>query len=230
MAIKWRVGNALKVLRKQMDEYAPNRSIAGDGTIGDANHASRSSDHNPWIKGRDGVYVVSAIDITNDPDDGVVARAIAEELIASRDQRIKYIISNAQIISGYKGKSPWVWRKYIGKNSHYHHFHLSVESEPEFYDSNAPWKFSGAKIKEAVKAVTPEEKAISKVVKLPVLAKGNKGADVKKLQTLLGIEADGDFGPKTHAAVRAFQTKHKMDVDGVVGPYTWEKLGAGQKV
>lgn len=59
---------------------------------------------------------------------------------------------------------------------------------------------------------------------LPVLRKGSKGEAVARLQTLLGITSDGDFGPQTDAAVRAFQTKKGLLVDGVVGPKTWAAL------
>jgi peptidoglycan hydrolase-like protein with peptidoglycan-binding domain len=37
--------------------------------------------------------------------------------------------------------------------------------------------------------------------------------------------ADGDFGDKTEVAVRAFQTKAGIDVDGEVGEQTWAALG-----
>jgi len=33
--------------------------------------------------------------------------------------------------------------------------------------------------------------------------------------------ADGDFGPRTEAAVKAYQTQHSLHNDGVVGPRTW---------
>jgi murein DD-endopeptidase MepM/ murein hydrolase activator NlpD len=55
--------------------------------------------------------------------------------------------------------------------------------------------------------------------------KGSKGADVKHLQSRLGITADGDFGPKTHAAVTAFQTSKGLVADGIVGPKTWAAIG-----
>lgn len=62
---------------------------------------------------------------------------------------------------------------------------------------------------------------------LPVLRMGDDGEEVKKLQTALGIEADGDFGPATKAAVIAFQKKHGLFADGVVGRNTWTKLEVG---
>jgi peptidoglycan hydrolase-like protein with peptidoglycan-binding domain len=51
---------------------------------------------------------------------------------------------------------------------------------------------------------------------------------VARIQRLLGIPADGIFGPQTAAAVRAFQSAHHLQVDGIVGPQTWTALlGAG---
>lgn len=55
--------------------------------------------------------------------------------------------------------------------------------------------------------------------------KGSKGPDVVYLQQKLGISADGDFGPKTHAAVVAFQTSKGLVADGIVGPKTWGAIG-----
>ena len=61
---------------------------------------------------------------------------------------------------------------------------------------------------------------------------GSRGADVTYLQqrlTALGYKpgtADGIFGSKTLAAVRAFQTDHKLAVDGIAGPKTWTALAA----
>jgi hypothetical protein len=58
-----------------------------------------------------------------------------------------------------------------------------------------------------------------------------KGADVLQLQqrlyalgyTEVGIP-DGDFGQKTDLAVRNFQEKNGLVVDGIVGPITWNLL------
>lgn len=51
-------------------------------------------------------------------------------------------------------------------------------------------------------------------------------ADVRLLQTKLGIAADGRFGASTRDAVREFQRRRGLDVDGVVGPQTWTALFA----
>jgi murein DD-endopeptidase MepM/ murein hydrolase activator NlpD len=51
------------------------------------------------------------------------------------------------------------------------------------------------------------------------------GPDVLYLQNKLGVNPTGPFGPATHAAVVAFQKKHGLLADGIVGRLTWSKLG-----
>lgn len=54
---------------------------------------------------------------------------------------------------------------------------------------------------------------------------GSKGDAVKLVQAIVGATAvDGDFGRKTDALVRAWQTKQGLKSDGVVGPATWAKM------
>ena len=60
----------------------------------------------------------------------------------------------------------------------------------------------------------------------PTLRRPAKGEQVRQMQTELGVDADGDFGPKTEAAVRAFQRDHGLVPDGIVGPQTWAALDA----
>ena len=57
-----------------------------------------------------------------------------------------------------------------------------------------------------------------------LLKNGSEGADVKKLQMKLGVEAIGKFGPKTEAAVKAWQKANGLTADGIVGPGTWNKM------
>ena len=58
----------------------------------------------------------------------------------------------------------------------------------------------------------------------PTLRRTMSGDAVKQLQTKLGINADGKFGPKTEAAVRVFQRNHNLVPDGIVGPKTWAAM------
>jgi hypothetical protein len=132
----WRAAKSLLTLRAQVDARWPGRRTDRDGTIGDAAHQARDSDHNPWV--RDGLIgVVTAIDITHDPASGCDAEALVSALVISRDRRIKYIIWNRRIISATV--SPWIWRAYTGRNPHTKHFHLSVSASKPLYDAQEPW-------------------------------------------------------------------------------------------
>jgi len=57
-----------------------------------------------------------------------------------------------------------------------------------------------------------------------LLKNGSSGEDVKKLQTKLGLTADGSFGPGTEAKVKAWQTANGITADGIVGDGTWSKM------
>ncbi len=57
-----------------------------------------------------------------------------------------------------------------------------------------------------------------------VLKKGDKGEDVKMLQILMKVYADGIFGELTEEAVKDFQACHGLAVDGVAGEKTLERL------
>lgn len=58
----------------------------------------------------------------------------------------------------------------------------------------------------------------------PTLRRGVSSELVKQVQAKVGVNADGKFGPKTEAAVRAFQSAHGLVPDGIVGPKTWATL------
>jgi peptidoglycan hydrolase-like protein with peptidoglycan-binding domain len=59
---------------------------------------------------------------------------------------------------------------------------------------------------------------------LVLLAPGTVGESVKKLQQALGVTADGIFGHGTQKALRDFQAKNGLDVDGFAGPATLAKM------
>jgi len=57
-----------------------------------------------------------------------------------------------------------------------------------------------------------------------LLKRGDNNESVKQLQTKLGLEAVGNYGPKTEDAVKAFQLKNGLTPDGIVGNTTWNKI------
>lgn len=56
------------------------------------------------------------------------------------------------------------------------------------------------------------------------LSRGASGTAVKKIQKIVGCEADGEFGPITEATVKKWQKAHGLKDDGLVGPKTLAKM------
>jgi hypothetical protein len=215
----WRLAKSLDTLRSQVNAAYPKRSKASDGTIGDARHSASVSDHNPNKAG-----VVTALDLTHDPANGVDIANLAKALIASKDSRIKYLIYNGKIVSGSGQKQPaWQERVYTGSNKHTRHIHISVKGSASEYDSTRAWDLNAV----AGAPVINKQAAI--------LKKGSKGPFVTELQQSLNtlgygpLVDDGDFGAKTEAAVKAFQTKAGLEVDGWAGPRTLDAIGKALK-
>lgn len=102
--------------------------------------------------------------------------------------------------------------------------------------SNKKWTYYGlvndvnyGKENAPAKQSTTTKPAKTTSKKHPTLQRGSKGEDVKTLQTLLAkdgstLQIDGIFGIGTQTAVKAFQKKHNLVVDGIVGPKTWAEL------
>lgn len=59
---------------------------------------------------------------------------------------------------------------------------------------------------------------------MPVIRRGSRGDAVVAAQLILGLTGDGIFGPATEAAVVAFQRKHQLLPDGIVGKASWAAL------
>lgn len=137
----WRLARSLAGLRAEFNTAYPNRSKALDGTIGDADHRTRCSRHNPNDED-----VVLALDITHDPANGCDVHADARRLVALARQGLtnpdfEYCVSAGEIASRSGG---WVWRDYTGDSQHHEHAHFAVgrggDCDPgPPYDSTTPW-------------------------------------------------------------------------------------------
>lgn len=133
----WRVAGSLLRLIDQVNAAWPARSKASDGTIGDAAHQSRDSDHNPrLVSALGGTPVVLAADITHDPAHGCDSYAVAEQIRLSRDIRVSYVISNSRVTGPNHG---WRWDPYTGPDPHTGHMHVSVVAAP-VADDLADWR------------------------------------------------------------------------------------------
>lgn len=72
----------------------------------------------------------------------------------------------------------------------------------------------------------------SPTIALPTLRKGSKGTQVKYLQQDLNyimksnLEVDGDFGKLTDAALRSFQKKYGLYIDGIYGIKSHSKMSS----
>lgn len=223
----WRLANSIQQLLKQVNAEDPHRRKDADGGIGDAAHASRKSDHNPYIIVR-GQGVVRAYDFTHAPETGFDGRAFAEMLLKNKDPRIRYIISNYRIAYGKDGQQPWKWLPYLvppNKNPHDHHTHVSVTEKEAEFDSPSRWNLSGM----AEAASAQGEEANSYVPPPTTLRLKARGELVKKMQTgigLTGASVDGFFGPNTEKALKAYQKAHDLVADGICGPQTWKTFTA----
>lgn len=74
----------------------------------------------------------------------------------------------------------------------------------------------------------PKEEPKVNVSNKPILKKGSKGGSVDELKMLLikhgEVPFDNFFDDSCLKAVKEFQKKHGLEVDGCVGPKTWAEL------
>ena len=60
---------------------------------------------------------------------------------------------------------------------------------------------------------------------MAILKSGLSGEPVRRLQKALGVPVDGDFGPATETALKAWQKSHSLKTDGIAGPDTFAAMG-----
>ena len=125
----WHLAPSLAVLRAEVNATWPARSKVSDGTIGDAAHSARVSDHNPNSR-----RSVNAIDITRSGIDP--ARLIS---VAITDSRVNYVIHDRKIWSRSRGFVP---RRYTGANPHTEHVHISIRQARDAEQDTRPWGLS----------------------------------------------------------------------------------------
>jgi len=149
-----RVARSLRTLYGEIDALAPQRDKRDDGTIGDARHRARKSDHNPDAQG-----IVRALDVTHDPAHGCDAGKIAEALRLAQDARIKYVIWARRIFYA-SGTQPYRWQRYSGSDPHTGHFHISVVAADARADDTRDWSIAPAAKPRPVPPPPPQLSAV----------------------------------------------------------------------
>ncbi len=223
----WTLAPALDELRDELNAKWPNRSTASDGTIGDAAHQARVSEHNP-----DRYGVVRAMDVTQA---GIDVPALLKAVIG--DERVHYVIADRTIYSRTYG---WRARSYTGSNPHNLHVHISLRNQTSESADRATID-KAANDRSAWFSTSSSSSSSGGSSSSPRLLKdGVRGADVKRLQDRLNaifpayrhqvapkgrrLVEDGIYGPHTEGWVREFQRRTGLKVDGIVGPRTRAKL------
>jgi hypothetical protein len=111
------------------------------GWVGDPDHASRTSAHNPEYPAppSNPAGEVDAIDPPHAPSRGADMAVLTEALRQSRDPRIKLVIFNRRIFSSYDHADgpAWTWRPYSGDNPHDKHAH--IERTDQLRGDLRPW-------------------------------------------------------------------------------------------
>ena len=109
----------------------------------------------------------------------------------------------------------WTAVRRSAGDSHEWHIHCSYYRDSEHRDKTGPFR----RYFEGVSEVPVPSGD-------PLLRLGSEGSDVRQLQAALneaidaGLAVDGDFGPATETAVKAYQRHAGLDDDGIYGPAT----------
>lgn len=223
--MSYRRAKALDTLVAEVNKLAPDRDKASDGWIGDAKHASRSSDHNPWVKDARGVGVVRAQDVDHDPDGGCDAVRIADIVVALLGKHPAlgsgaYVIFRSRIISTDRLREGW--RPYSGLNAHKQHIHVSVGYRG--YDSTKKWGIAEGLVTRVLKKVGGKWPVYLNAVRRQAKrhpSKRKPTASVRRVQKALnrvngaGLKADGMWGPATEKAYRSWQRKNRFRQTGI---------------
>lgn len=135
--------------------------------------------------------LVRAIDIDKD---GINVKRVLKSVIAAPG--VWYVIHDGRIWSKTHG---WKARRYTGANPHESHIHVSMLLDYDAAFVKGSWL---DKVRRPAKR----------------WREGDRGDALKRWQRLLGVEADGVYGPATARAVNRIKREQGWRPDGVLGP------------
>jgi peptidoglycan hydrolase-like protein with peptidoglycan-binding domain len=153
---------------------------------------------------------------------------------------VMYVIWNAKIWSSYFASQGW--RAYTGGESHSDHIHISLSwagamkrtswwtgktAADDYGPCPAAEGEMAAKYAGPRATPCPAPTPVASIPDTPLLQRDSTGPFVEEVQRLLSVTpVSGFFGPVTDAALRAFQTSHRLYVSGKTFGGTWAALRA----
>jgi peptidoglycan hydrolase-like protein with peptidoglycan-binding domain len=140
---------------------------------------------------------------------------------------INYIIWNRHQWRAWAPERGWV--QYYGVSPHTDHIHFSFNWDGAY--KRTSW-WSGVAVtrpltgptSSARPVVAPAPAPAVTASGYPLLREGARGSLVTRAQKVLGVGADGTFGPRTTAALRTWQAKHGVPVTGRLDNATWATM------
>ena len=139
---------------------------------------------------------------------------------------IMYIIWNRQMWRAYDPARGWA--PYTGPVPHTDHIHFSFSWDGAL-GRTSWWTGKALTTIDLGPSAAPgptSPPSTPTTTGYPTLAAGSRGFDVATGQRAVGASPDGDFGPLTEAAVRAFQAAHGLKATGQLDQPTWVRLVA----
>ena len=138
---------------------------------------------------------------------------------------INYIIWNRQMWRAYDpGRG---WAPYYGVSPHTDHIHFSFNWDGAY--KRTSW-WTGVAVTKPLTGptttVTPPPVPVITASGYPLLEQGATGPDVALAQKVIGVTADGKFGPMTATALGAWQTKNGVSATKKLDNATWSKMVA----
>ena len=156
----------------------------------------------------------------------LAADASGNKAARVRRFEIMYMIWNSRIWQAYQADKGW--QVYVGESAHTDRVHFSFGWNGA-KQVTSWWSGKVAPIEDGPSAnspISPQPRPSNLLLLATygamVLQQGSADpAATRVVQMALGITADGDFGPNTATAVKAFQAAQKVTVDGIVNSNDW---------
>ncbi|HCE60779.1 MAG TPA: hypothetical protein DER11_05185 [Janibacter terrae] len=156
--------------------------------------------------------------------DGVIAWLLAPDsegrpAAMARRFGVMYIIWNRQIWGTYQMSTGW--RAYNGVSPHTDHIHFSFSWDGAMQRTS--W-WTGKAWTGVTTTPGGPSMPIPDPTEYPTLRVGSSGPDVKLAQEVIGVTADGAFGPATQTALKTWQRTNGVKVTGVLDDATWNRM------